>query len=268
VKGELDETGTELGPWHRGEREIHRRLGLDEAIAPVGRRNIRRFMPDQHRLFFAQLPFAFLGALDRAGRPWVTVLGGRPGFLASPDPRLLCIGACPCDGDPVAEGILVDARIALLGIELPTRRRNRMNAVVVDLDLGGFTVIVEQSFGNCPQYIQRRDYGAFRPPPFPVAEPLGLEDEWALALLWQADTAIVASSTPPGSTQLGAGLDVSHRGGMPGFIRISEDGALEIPDYRGNRYFNTLGNLLVYPRAGLAVPDFAIGDLLQLTGSA
>jgi hypothetical protein len=55
---------------------------------------------------------------------------------------------------------------------------------------------------------------------------------------------------------------------MPGFISIAEDGALEIPDYRGNRYFNTLGNLLAYPRAGLAIPDFATGDLLQLTGSA
>jgi hypothetical protein len=49
-----------------------------------------------------------------------------------------------------AEGIYVGARIALLGIELPTRRRNRMNGVVVDLDVSGFVVRVEQSFGNCP----------------------------------------------------------------------------------------------------------------------
>jgi uncharacterized protein len=154
MKGGLDENMTDLGPWHEGERDIHRRLGLTEAIDPVGRRNIRRFMPDQHRLFFAQLPFAFLGALDRTGRPWVTVLGGRPGFLASPDPKLLCVAAYPPDGDPAAEGILVGARIALLGIELPTRRRNRMNGVVIDLDVGSFMVVVEQSFGNCPQYIQ------------------------------------------------------------------------------------------------------------------
>jgi hypothetical protein len=59
--------GSDAGPWHDGERAIHRRLGLDETIDPIGRRNIRPFMPDQHRLFFAQLPFAFLGALDRAG---------------------------------------------------------------------------------------------------------------------------------------------------------------------------------------------------------
>ncbi len=40
-----------------------------------------------------------------------------------------------------------------------------------------------------------------------------------------------------------------------------------IPDYRGNRYFNTVGNLVVYPRAGLVFIDFDSGDLLQLTGT-
>jgi uncharacterized protein len=260
--------GSDAGPWHAGERAIHRRLGLDETIDPIGRRNIRPFMPDQHRLFFAQLPFAFLGALDRAGNPWATVLCGRPGFLASFDARFLHIDAYPPDGDPAAEGIARGARVALLGIELPTRRRNRMNGVVVDLDISAFTVMVEQSFGNCPQYIQRRHYGAPLPPRFPLAEALGSADEWARDLLRRADTAFVASSTPPGESKSGAGVDVSHRGGLPGFIRWAEDGALAIPDYRGNRYFNTFGNLLAYPHAGLAVPDFATGDLLQLTGSA
>jgi uncharacterized protein len=224
-------------------------------------------MPDQHRLFFGQLPFALLGVLDRAGNPWATVLSGRPGFLASPDPSILCIDACPADSDPGAEGIYVGARIALLVIELPTRRRNRMNGIVVDLDVSGFVVRVEQSFGNCPQYIQRRDYGGFRPHQFPSAEPLDFDNAWALDLLQRTDTAFIASSTPPRETPPGGGVDVSHRGGMPGFIHIAEDGALEVPDYRGNRYFNTLGNLIAYPRAALAIPDFTTGDLLQLTGS-
>jgi hypothetical protein len=43
--------GSDAGPWHDGERAIHRRLGLDETIDPIGRRNIRPFMPDQHRLY-------------------------------------------------------------------------------------------------------------------------------------------------------------------------------------------------------------------------
>jgi hypothetical protein len=225
-------------------------------------------MPDQHRIFFGQLPFAVLATLDRAGNPWATIVSGTPGFLASPDPTTLCIGAYPEEEDPAAAGIAVGSRVALLGIELPTRRRNRMNGRVIGLDVTGFTVAVEQSFGNCPQYIQRRDYRALRPPHYPAAEPLARDDDWALDLVRSADTLFVASSTPPGQSVSGGGVDVSHRGGRSGFVTIAEDGAFEIPDYRGNRYFNTVGNLVAYPRAGLLFIDFATGDLLQVTGAA
>jgi len=60
-------------------------------------------------------------------------------------------------------------------------------------------------------------------------------------------------------------VDVSHRGGWPGFVQVSEN-RLTMPEFAGNRFFNTLGNLLMNPRAGLLFVDFASGDLLQLTG--
>jgi hypothetical protein len=41
---------------------------------------------------------------------------------------------------------------------------------------------------------------------------------------------------------------------------------LLIPDFKGNRFFNTLGNLLGDDRAGLLFVDFASGDLLQAAG--
>ena len=257
---------TETAPWHEGERAVQRRLSVAEYAEARGA-NIRDFMFDQHRIFFAQLPFAVLGSVDPAGNPWATILTGEPGFLSSPDARTLHVGAYPQEGDPAASGIVAGARIALLGIELPTRRRNRMNGQVVDIEVSGFTVAVEQSFGNCPQYIQRRDYGRRRRPSFPEAEPIGFDDTWAMGLVARADTAFVASSTVPGTVQSGGGVDVSHRGGRPGFIRAG-DGAFEIPDYRGNRYFNTLGNLVAYPHAGLLIIDFASGDVLQMTGAA
>lgn len=42
---------------------------------------------------------------------------------------------------------------------------------------------------------------------------------------------------------------------------------LQSPTLPKNRYFNTLGNLLLNPRAGLLFVDFGSGDLLQLTGA-
>jgi hypothetical protein len=64
-------------------------------------------------------------------------------------------------------------------------------------------------------------------------------------------------------------MDASHRGGSPGFIHLAqgEGGTrVSIPDYAGNQMFNTLGNLLAYPRAGLLVVDFTSRRLLSLTG--
>jgi hypothetical protein len=43
---------------------------------------------------------------------------------------------------------------------------------------------------------------------------------------------------------------------------------LTVPDFAGNLHFNTLGNFLLNPRAGLLFTDFASGDILQLTGRA
>ena len=54
---------------------------------------------------------------------------------------------------------------------------------------------------------------------------------------------------------------------MPGFVAIESEGALLVPDFSGNRFFNTLGNLIANPKAGLLFPDFETGDLLQIAGA-
>ena len=65
-----------------------------------------------------------------------------------------------------------------------------------------------------------------------------------------------------------ASTDVSHRGGRAGFVRVEADGSLLVPDFLGNNLFMTLGNLQVYPRAGVLFIDFVHGDLLMLSGAA
>ncbi|OIQ94972.1 hypothetical protein GALL_230750 [mine drainage metagenome] len=42
------------------------------------------------------------------------------------------------------------------------------------------------------------------------------------------------------------------------------DAVLTVPDFAGNSYFNTVGNLICYPYAGLLFIDFERGDILQL----
>ena len=47
-----------------------------------------------------------------------------------------------------------------------------------------------------------------------------------------------------------------------------DERTLVFPDFAGNFHFNTLGNISLYPKAGLLFPDFGGGDLLYMTGDA
>lgn len=249
-------------PFHLGEREAQALASVQPAGA-----SIRSLMPDQHRVFFAQLPLLLAGIADKAGWPVATALAGLPGFVSSPNPGVLHIAAVPDVADPAASGLRAGVPIGLLGIDFGTRRRNRANGTVTALGMDGITVSIMQSFGNCPQYIQTRDAGNAGQPTHPgSAECLARLDRAARATVAEADTLFVASGSGERGGEAG-GMDVSHRGGRPGFVRVDGD-VLTIPDFRGNRYFNTLGNLLLDPRVGLVFMDFATGDLLQLQGYA
>lgn len=253
-------------PWHRGEVAIQESVGLAARLAELGPRVIRDHLTEQHQNFYPLLPFLVLGTVDRAGRPWATLRAGKPGFLHAPDPRHLRIEAEPAPDDPAEDGLEDGAGVGLLGIELGTRRRNRLNGTLRRDGPAGVTVAVEQSFGNCPQYIRprRETQMAEARPEAPAPVPSDRLDGRARALVEGADTFFVASFVEDGDGS--RQVDASHRGGPPGFVRVGTDGSLTIPDYSGNRFFNTLGNLLVNPRAGLVFPDFSGGDLLQMTG--
>ena len=256
-------------PWHDGEVAVQRSAGSAEKLAARGPLLLRDHLIDQHRTFYPQLPFIVAGTVDRVGDAWATILSNRPGFLQAPDPHRLSIAAARDPRDPADQGMNDGDAIGLLGIELHTRRRNRLNGLVRRQRDNAFDVLVQQSFGNCPQYIQLRDFEFTRDPAVPAPEaPRALDrlDERARAMITGADTFFVGSYVDRADD--GREVDASHRGGKPGFVRLDGDGVLTIPDFSGNRFFNTLGNLLANPKTGLLFVDFETGDLLQLSGDA
>ncbi|MGE0497989.1 MAG: pyridoxamine 5'-phosphate oxidase family protein [Ramlibacter sp.] len=255
-------------PFHAGEQALQRRAGSFEQLDAMGPRVIRSFMPEQHRQFFELLPFVVAGSVDAAGQPWASVLAGPPGFARSPDPQQLTVQARPWAGDPLAAALVPGAPLGLLGIQPHTRRRNRMNGIVTAAHADGFTVQVSQSFGNCPKYIQARE-AVYAGPAAPgaVREAATL-DAAARRLVEAADTFFIATAHPALDADAAHGVDVSHRGGKPGFLRVEADGSLTVPDFVGNYFFNTLGNLALNPRCGLLFMDYATGDLLQLAARA
>lgn len=261
---------TEPSPFHAGEQAFQTLTGKREAMESFGKRAIRSYMPDQHRDFFKQLPFMVIGSVNEKGWPWASILPGKAGSVASPDPKTLTLSAPTLAGDPLKGALRPGAPLGLLGIDIDTRRRNRLNAHVRSVVDGEVVLSVDQSFGNCPQYIQRRSVDFINEPGAmpsePVIQTMHALDDSAAEMIRSADTFFVASYINSVDRPDIEGVDVSHRGGKPGFVKVEGD-TLTVPDFPGNYHFNTLGNFLINPKAGLVFLDFVSGDVLQLTGT-
>lgn len=267
LKDTLDTTNT---PFHAGERSIQARYGLEEKMQDFGSRVIRDHLISQHQQFYQQLPFLFVGTVDGKDRPWASMLTGRPGFIQVPDDTTLKIRALPLPGDPLNRTLAAGIDIGLLGMMFNTRRRNRLNGRISTVINGEFDVDVLQSFGNCPKYIQQRDFrfiGDTNPAETEQNPVTGNDfSSRERELITRSDTLFIASQFSEDKNNRSHGVDVSHRGGMPGFVRVEDENTLLIPDFSGNNHFNTLGNLLLNPKAGLLFIDFERGNLLYATG--
>ncbi len=256
-------------PFHAGELAVQERVGVRETMAPWGRKVVRTWMPDQHRAFYAQLPFVVAAARDEEDRPWVTLLTGKPGFIQSPDASTLAIRGGALPGDALEQSLGAGTELGLLGIELETRRRNRVNGTVVETGDGYLGVEVGQAFGNCPQYITEREWRAVDISPAEASSVRYTEltpamQEW----IRRADTFFIGSGHRGATNSESSGMDASHRGGPAGFVRVESPTRLVFPDYAGNNHFNTIGNLVLDPRVALLFVDFETGNLLQITGRA
>jgi ferredoxin-NADP reductase/predicted pyridoxine 5'-phosphate oxidase superfamily flavin-nucleotide-binding protein len=262
-------------PFHPGEQQVQERLGVRDKIESFARKVVRDHLPRQHREFYAELPFALIGTTDAHGRPWASLISGAPGFLSSPDASTLRVAARAFAGDPLAENLRPGADVSVLGIQLDTRRRNRLTGQIASIDDDGFSVSVDQAFGHCPQYIQTRSS-------VPASEQKDRDTEHPIhrsksfdarstQIISDADTFFIATATPErpptGPRSPALGVDVSHRGGKPGFVRVEDERTLIFPEFSGNNHFNTVGNLTLNPKAGLLFADFDRGDLVYLTGS-
>ncbi|MEM8808285.1 MAG: pyridoxamine 5'-phosphate oxidase family protein [Cyanobacteria bacterium P01_G01_bin.38] len=264
-------------PFHQGEQDAQTRLGIREKVESIGRRFIRDYMPDQHREFYKSLPFLLIGTSDQQGWPWASIVVARPGFISSPDPQRLQVAARPLFGSPLQTTLAPGVPLGILGFQVENRRRNRLTGRVGAVNTNGFEILLDQSFGNCPQYIQTRAIEYLPEIDTPeIKHPIRRSDcldEVAQTLIASADTLFIATAYAAGASDhsaqnwapnLSHGADVSHRGGKPGFVKVEDDKTFVFPDFSGNLFFNTVGNLLINPKAGLLFIDFERGDLLYL----
>jgi predicted pyridoxine 5'-phosphate oxidase superfamily flavin-nucleotide-binding protein len=249
-----------MSAFHPGEIEVQARLGAREDAERVGR-IVASEIPSMVRPLLVGQRMAVAASLDTRGRPWASLLTGPAGFIQATDDRLLRVAVSPPPGDPLAANLRARPELGLLVIDPRTRRRLRVNGRGL-LSAEGVFLLADEVYGNCPKYIQKRRLVGESEGEAREARRSSSLDARTRALVAGADTFFIATWHPAG------GADASHRGGRPGFVRVLDERTLEFPDYPGNNMFNSLGNLVGYPRAGLLFVDFERGDLLQLTGHA
>jgi predicted pyridoxine 5'-phosphate oxidase superfamily flavin-nucleotide-binding protein len=248
-------------PFHDGERAVQERAGVRANARKIAG-SIRAELSDPAAHFLRQRISLYVGSIGGDGSVWASQLTGPPGFVAAADERTVVIDGGIEPGDPLREHLRVDAPLALLAIDLVTRRRLRVNGRVRAHAGSTVSIGIEEAFGNCPKYIQSREPAAVEPgtSTAPIAGDRLTDAQ--RRLIARTDTFFLATAHPD------VGADVSHRGGAPGFVATPDDRTLVWGDYQGNMMFQSLGNLAVDPRAGVLVVDFDGRAVLQLTGTA
>ncbi|WP_282128984.1 pyridoxamine 5'-phosphate oxidase family protein [Roseobacter litoralis] len=255
-----------VNPFHAGELAAQDRAGAKD-VADWAGGFIRDYLPQQHRDFYRSLPFLVMAGADHKGRMWVTLVDGDDGFIAAPDAQHLTLDTLIDSRDPLAKTFAQGTEIGAVGIELGSRRRNRFSGKL-HATPSGLSVEVRQSFGNCPQYISQRVWSRAPKAAMSPAVHRTALDPSQIRWIETADTMFIGSGHEGNPDHPSHGFDASHRGGPSGFVQVTAPDRLRIPDYAGNNFFNTIGNLLADPRIGIVFVDFDTGSLLHITGHA
>jgi len=254
-------------PYHEGEIEAQKKAKeLD--IAFMNKGAFQETIPLGALPFVEQQPMVILGSVDEAGKIWASVLTGTPGFLMAHDEHTLVLNTSEprsADDDPLWENMAQRSNVGMVIIELGSRRRLRVSGKAIKATDRHYAIEVDRAYPNCPKYIQRRQLTIENSsaPKREIYSTYGqLLNDDQKSLISNADTFFVASAHPV------QGIDASHRGGHSGFVKLVNENVLRIPDFSGNSMYNTLGNFISYPNAGLAFIDFENNRVLQLSGLA
>lgn len=256
---------TDNSSYHKGELAVQRRANKANEAEKISNA-ISNSIPDGAMRFIEQQSMVVVGSIDSRGEVWASILFGQPGFLHTINARMLeldLVHAGVSAGDPLWTNLETNTNTGFIVIDLNTRRRLRVNGRIRNTTPERYILDVHQAYSNCPRYIQRRNLRItgmhMGKHVWPVRRGTRLTANHK-KLIAASDTLFVASAHPD------HGVDVSHRGGNPGFIQVLKDTLIRIPDYPGNNMFNTLGNFYSYSYAGLLFIDFQHNLILQLTG--
>ena len=177
--------------FHAGELLVQQRAGVVDDAARLGHMVEPSELTEAHTRFLQGRTLALVTARDADGLLWISPISGQPGFLEATSPAELTIRTSPVPGDPL-HGLTAPQPVGVLVIEPANRRRIRVNGTLVHADDISMTIVVEQAYGNCPQYIRRRSLVHHPLDNPPVAVRRGALDASDIEQIGAADTFFLA----------------------------------------------------------------------------
>ncbi|WP_281986923.1 pyridoxamine 5'-phosphate oxidase family protein [Aquimarina aggregata] len=249
--------------FHKGELEIQRKYNISHDPA-LSERLLKDHIIDRLIPFIEHQSTAIVSTTDTYGNVWASMLIGDEGLIKVRTPKQIDVHLNRLKStqkEILFKNLRQESNIGVLFIDTATRSRYRVNGHAT-LSSDKIEITISEAYPNCPKYIQQRV-------PVFSKETSGLGiagtkgevlNDFHRQWISTADTFFLGSMNANGD------MDASHRGGDTGFVEILEDGTLKIPDYIGNNLFNTLGNFVQVPKAGLLFMDFEKGHSLQLSG--
>ncbi len=270
---------------HEGELYVQKRRHAPSDTHTAVSRMIDDDMPDQHSEFFTHLSYFGISTIDADGRPWATIIVGSPITLIHAVSKMqLDVSAVLPEGDPFFSSVIstVNATcryFAGVGVDFSNRRRNKVAGFITASEVVGNTLnlslITNESLGNCPKYITIRKLEYYKRHPqigadHRNADNVSLNQE-CRDIINQASTIFLATRHTTNVSDNTADLGLNQRGGPPGFVRTYEENGntyIVIPDFSGNRFYQSLGNIETDRVAGVVFPSFTTGDMLHVTGIA
>lgn len=215
----------------------------------------REITPAQ-QTFFSRQSALVLGAMDSRGRPWATVVAGAPGFIVTLKGHTLS-NVCsasrrrPSSREPEQQGSRGRSWHRLRHTEAPSLQRSRFRSRSCAPRAGG---------GDRPQLSQLRE---IHPAPIHSSGEHGprLAPPGRAACIRSAcpgiggeriSTAFVASASPEVAPYAARGVDVSHRSGAQGFITVTGERSLQVPDDSGQPHVQHAGQHSELPLGGTA----------------
>ena len=261
--------------FHAGELAVQEKRGSKESAYDMVVLGgfVEKHLDTDIQRFFLSVQYMVVSHLDpQTGLVWATTAATLAGehVEVQADGIKIATAAFPAPTDPLLTLLEGGApvQVGVIAMQPEVRQRHRLSGVAT-LRGGVVEVAPTSAWFNCPKYIKRVEVV---PPPVEADRAAvvtcaarGLEDD-EKALVRQSDTFYIGSAEPT------AGADASHRGGRPGFCRVSDaaDGTttIEYGEYNGNGTNMTLGNIYAYGRACLLFVEPRSGLLLQLSGSA